>query len=526
MSTKYMIYSIHHKNENYPAYKNSVVSPIFAGEKDETRTDIKLSDSDGDKEISKLHYTFSEFTATYWVWQNSDAQCIGIMHYRRALNYSFESRPLGLGFCQDHGLIRSRMDEVFSETDITVGDPMHFNQTIFSQYKSCHPLYADDVFEDIKSYLELNYKDMTDSFTEHFYGKNQNAYFKCQIVAKKKAFDEYAKFVFDVLFYLNDKYSEKIKGKSGESRFFAFIGERLMSLFIYHVIKTGKYKVVCYPISFYDSLEKYNNYYKILLDNYKTKAKASEPSGYLRHLFYHINENNSNDRRVSLNINYVDYNGGEYSGTISKLSFEKYVLNESEKIESCGSLKIIGRNGKNQDMIIGDDLQLCTSSGSQNKGISYMTSGSLNYYTAYMIQWNEAGFNYHPMDRNLVKKHIFLFNKTGSDNEYTASSRLYLCRNTSSGKEYFYIDGDRNSTKSTINVYYSQDEFDCTPKQETVTQISCLDSSGSEMSFSLSESGFTVNGEQTHDCITIQDWNGDTFDVHLAVWYYFEYPFS
>ncbi len=525
MATKYMIYPIHHKGEKYPAYQNSLVSPIFAGEVDKSRTDIKLSDADGNKQIAWLNDTFSEFTATYWVWKNSDAQCIGIMHYRRALNYSCESKPLGLGFCQDHGLTRSRLDEVFSDADITVGEPMSFPQTIFSQYKFCHPLFADDVFKDIKQYLKATFPSMVDSFQEHFYGQNQNAYFKCQIVAKREAFNEYADFVFHVLFFLNGLYSEKIKGQQGRSRFFAFIGERLMSLFIYHTIKTKKYKVVCYPISYYDKLEEYNNYYNILLADYKKKAKASEPSGYLRHLFYHIKENNPKDKRVSLNINYTDYNGGEYSGTIANLGFEKYVLNKSEIIGTCSSLKIIGKNNAKLDMTIDGNLQFSADGGRQKKGIPYKTSDSLDYYTAYMIQWHEAGFNYHPMDSSLVKKHIFLFNKTGTNNEYTASSRLYLCRNTSAGKEYFYIESERNADKSPMHVYYSQDKFDCTPKQETVTQISCLDKNGAEISFSLSESGFTVN-KKTCDSLSIQDWNGDTYDVQLAVWFYFAYPFS
>lgn len=520
MSEKYVIYSIHHKAEKYPAYQNSIVKPIFAGEKDPNRTDIKLSDADGDKQIANLNHTFSEFTATYWGWKNSDAEYIGIMHYRRALNFSFESQPSECGFCQAHGLTRSRLDEVFKEADIVVGEPMHFS-TIFEQYKSCHQFLAEDVFQDIKYYLSKEYPDMVSSFNEHFHGRNQNAYFKCQIVAKKEAFNDYANFIFDVLFYLNDKYKDKIKGTKWEARYFAFIGERLMSLFIYHVIKKEKYKVKCYPISMYDSLENYNNYYSILLSEYKQRAAKSEPEKYLRHLFFHQNEADSSDKRVSLNINYIDNNGLEYSGVIVKNAFEKYILNSSQKKESCNSLKIIGRDNKNQELIIGSDLQFCTSDRSQKDGISYMTSGSRDYYKAYMINWNEANFNYCPLDRSLTKQYIFVFNRPGSK-KYTASSRLYLCANDSSDKKYFYIEC-RYGEKS-LDVYYSV-ENSCEPKYFVSNSVTCLDKDNQQIKLSINNNGIIIDDKSICDCITVPDWNGDIFEVHLAKWFYFPYPF-
>lgn len=76
----------------------------------------------------------------------------------------------------------------------------------------------------------------------------------------------------------------------------------------------------------YDSLENYNNYYSILLSEYKQRAAKSEPEKYLRHLFFHQNEADSSDKRVSLNINYIDNNGLEYSGVIVKMHLKSTFL--------------------------------------------------------------------------------------------------------------------------------------------------------------------------------------------------------
>lgn len=91
-----------------------------------------------------------------------------------------------------------------------------------------------------------------------------------------------------------------------------------------------------------------------------------------------------------------------------------------------------------------------------------------------MINWNEANFNYCPLDRSLTKKYIFVFNRPGSK-KYTASSRLYLCANDSSDKNYFYIEckyGEKN-----LDVYYSV-ENSCEPKclvSDSVICVICLD---------------------------------------------------
>lgn len=531
MAQKYMIYTIHHKNEDWPAYKNQVVSPILAGPRpDKPRTDISLFDDIG-RNIAHLHKTFSEFTATYWVWKNSKADCIGIMHYRRALNFSYESMPLDIGFCQDHGLTRSRLDEVFQNTDIAVGEPMFFGTSIFQQYKSSHPLYADEVFGDIRVYLEKNFgAEMKAAFETHFYKKGQSAYFKCQIMAKRSAFHDYAEFVFGILFHLNSIYRDKIQGQPGEDRFFAFIGERLMSFYVFYMMEQEKkgigYKVTCYPISFYDSRAKFDRYAQILLSDYQKCARGSEPDGYMRHLFYHQKERDKKDCRVSLNINYRQPDSKEYSGVIVRQQFGIYPLNSGEKLESKPHLEILDQAGSKRRVIL-SNRQLAIEGGQSHGPVIYQTSGSRDLYKVYMIRWNEAGFCYHPEDKSLTQKQIFVFRRSGTD-LYTASTRLYSYRKEGGSSKrniYYYAECKKPvGTIANLQVTVSSERIDDEFIKKNADSITYMDPDGKEKILSVCKNGFQINGGAVQDTVTLLDWNNDCYEVCLATWFYFPYP--
>ena len=74
------IYIATHKDYNFPQIAGYI--PIHVGK---DLTDLNLGiigDNTGDN-ISSLNPNFCELTALYWMWKNSSADYLGLIHYRR-----------------------------------------------------------------------------------------------------------------------------------------------------------------------------------------------------------------------------------------------------------------------------------------------------------------------------------------------------------------------------------------------------------------------------------------------------------
>lgn len=521
MSDKFMIYSIHHSGENYPAYQNDVVTPIHAGIRPSNpRKDISIYDDLGDN-ISYKNDLYGEFTATYWVWKNADADYVGIMHYRRALNFNAQGYPSGENFCQCHGLTRKHLEMVFADVDIVTGEPMYLDEkNIYEQYKK-HHLFPEDVFNEIQNYISKEYPEMLNTYKSHFYGTRQPAYFKCQIMAKREIYDEYMKFIFGTLGYLEKNFEQRLRNSSYDAtRFYAFIGERLMSLFIKHCIVSNR-KIKFYPISYYENEKRYIDYKTELFDTYEMLMKT-EPAGYLRHLFYHRNILNELDQRVSLNINFIDHISDEYSVIMKNGKFEEFILNTHHHIKSLDMLPIICENKKytiglnKYGFIINDKNKT-------EMKFRYMTSGSKLHYDAYFTYWNEPDYNYNPKDISLCNKVIFVFRKLKTDN-CSVSSRLYVMDMSNTQKTLLYLEAQRNTTGNVfeLDICHVSNSAKIPDKHTYKKAICCLDGEGRRIELALSEKGFHIDGKAPVLTVQLQDWEGNISEVSAATWFYYD----
>lgn len=81
---KAKIYIASHKLYQMP--KDPLYQPIWVGHaKSNNPLDLPagwIADDSGDN-ISAKNSSFNELTALYWAWKNSDADVIGLVHYRR-----------------------------------------------------------------------------------------------------------------------------------------------------------------------------------------------------------------------------------------------------------------------------------------------------------------------------------------------------------------------------------------------------------------------------------------------------------
>ena len=80
---KIEIYIACHKPSELPA--NDLFKPIHVGSKNsKVQLPGLVRDDEGDN-ISEKNPNYCEMTAQYWAWKHSDAEYIGLCHYRRFL---------------------------------------------------------------------------------------------------------------------------------------------------------------------------------------------------------------------------------------------------------------------------------------------------------------------------------------------------------------------------------------------------------------------------------------------------------
>lgn len=233
------IYTVTHKRYKFPKY--NIYKPIIAGASGYNYNSFPknyIRDDCGDN-ISDKHDLYSEFTVTYWVWKNSDADIIGLNHYRRYfirggwINY-FRCLINPAARIDKYILNYNNISDIFSRgyDCIMPKKQWRVNRTLKEEFVSSNPVVLLDATEKI---LYDKYPAYYPVF-EDVMNSREN-YQKCICIMKRENFNEYAKWIFDIFDCLNSK------GYDGCNREFAFLGERLINVWIEYQKKTGKIKV-------------------------------------------------------------------------------------------------------------------------------------------------------------------------------------------------------------------------------------------------------------------------------------------
>ena len=199
--------------------------PLLVGAAGRTTKEIQstgyVTDNTGDN-ISDKNETFCELTGLYWAWKNLDADIYGLCHYRRYLgNERFWKK-------KTERLLKAEMiRDTLKDTDVILPHKRHYwIETRGNQYAHAH--HKNDLLctetilkEKYPEYLSA-WKHMLRSRSGHI----------CNIfVMKRKQFDEYCSWLFDILFEVENRLD--ISDYSPyDRRVFGFLGERLLDVWV------------------------------------------------------------------------------------------------------------------------------------------------------------------------------------------------------------------------------------------------------------------------------------------------------
>ena len=198
-------------------------------------TDLGFTKDNTGDNISSKNKNYCELTGLYWAWKNLDVGYIGLSHYRR--HFRMNRAKDRWKRVADRSFIESKLDEA----DIILPKPRnYFIETNYSQYVHAHHKEDLDTTRAIISEKYPDYIDAYDKVMRSTRGHRFNMF-----IMKREYFDEYMKWLFDILEELENRLD--ITGYSvNDSRVFGFVSERLLDVWI----NTKGYKYTELPVQY------------------------------------------------------------------------------------------------------------------------------------------------------------------------------------------------------------------------------------------------------------------------------------
>ena len=220
-------------HKEYKMPHDSMYLPVHVGAEGK---DIELGyakDNTGDN-ISGKNASYCELTGLYWAWKNLDSDFVGLVHYRRHFSLKRKSNnPF------DNILTSNELIPLTSKYSVFVPKKRkYYIETLYSHYAHTHYSEHLDITKEIISercpeYLESCKK---------IYNQTSGFMFN-MMVMKKDLFSNYCKWLFDILFELENRIGDGVKDISFfQGRFYGRVSEIIFNVWLDYQIKSGKIK--------------------------------------------------------------------------------------------------------------------------------------------------------------------------------------------------------------------------------------------------------------------------------------------
>ena len=218
MSEKITIYVATHKKAEFP--KENIYKPIRVGSALNS-DDFGYQRDDTGENISNKNKSFCELTATYWIMKNDKSDIVGLTHYRRYFFKKHKNNKL------ENVLSEQDIREILKDKDIIVP-----NSTFIIKHnaeKSWEKTHIKKDYDECRKIIAEKYPDYVEAFEQ--FSKSRFLYICNMFIARKEIFDEYYKWLFDILFEL-EKRTDISNYDDYNKRLFGFMSERLFNVWL------------------------------------------------------------------------------------------------------------------------------------------------------------------------------------------------------------------------------------------------------------------------------------------------------
>lgn len=189
-------------------------------------------DNFGDNISDKIYYC--ELSALYWIWKNDNSDIKGLCHYRRFFSNIFdESVPSIIKATSDRisrlALSEEQVIEAMSSCDVIVTQRA-MPYPLCGEDEMSKYVYKNDL-DTLKKYISENCKDYYSDLIKVLTSKH--LCFFNMMIAKKSIFDDYCKWLFNILFSLEKEIDSSMYDEN-HKRIMGYFGELLLNVYLSH----------------------------------------------------------------------------------------------------------------------------------------------------------------------------------------------------------------------------------------------------------------------------------------------------
>lgn len=223
MKTDIVIGIATHKKYTLP--KEEIYLPIHSGASI-SKLDIGYVKDNTGENISNKNPNYSELTALYWLWKNSDADIKGLVHYRRHFSNRKNENIFEIGSFEDV-LDEKTIRKIMESNSIIVPKKRHyFIETVESHYVNTHYLEDLIILKEVMSDIAPDYLNSLESIL-----KKRSAHMFNMFIMKSQYFDSYCEWLFEILFEV-EKRHDISEYNSFHARVFGRLSEILLDVWL------------------------------------------------------------------------------------------------------------------------------------------------------------------------------------------------------------------------------------------------------------------------------------------------------
>lgn len=208
-------------HKEFPMPKNKdLYLPVLVGATNNYKSGIPYQRDDEGQNISAKNPNYNELTAMYWAWKNLNVDVIGLDHYRRLLSKSSQ-RSL------DSILTEAQVMELLQEAPIIL--PKKRNYYIESNYSHYVHAHHQEPLDMTRTVIQELYPTYLPVFDQVMQAKKAHMF--NMMIMKKPLFDEYAQWLFQILFEV-EKRIDISDYSVQEARVFGYLSELLLDVWL------------------------------------------------------------------------------------------------------------------------------------------------------------------------------------------------------------------------------------------------------------------------------------------------------